>query len=308
MSIGTLAAVLALASFAALTCVALAIRAACRVSLPKHPETHILFLHAIAPTVAPAVIAFGLLLPSFLMHEQARDEEWTGLLLPSLALCGVVRLIQIAVRGVRALHTSQSLVRTWRQHATPLAGECWGARASRIDVGFPVVAVAGFFRPHVFVDRRVLEACSDAELEAIAAHERSHISSYDNLRRLIVTACAGYSSKWATAWRVAAEWTADERAVRSEQGAVDLARALLRLARLAPAPSLPVAAISTIHDGGSLATRVQRLLELSPGEWKTRRTWPAALAAATIGPLVFTATPLPAVLHAGLEVLVRNLP
>jgi hypothetical protein len=96
--------------------------------------------------------------------------------------------------------------------------------------------------------------------------------------------------------------------VRSEHGAVELARALVRLARCTPAPSLPVAAISTIHDGGSLETRVQRLLAFRPGERETRRTWPLAAATVAAALSVVITPQLTAALHAGLEVLVRHLP
>jgi Zn-dependent protease with chaperone function len=243
------------------------------------------------------------------MHESPRANEWPGAWLAVFAIAGGVRLAWIAARAIRTLRASRALVRAWMAHAEPLPAEPWGVRASKIDAGFPVVAAAGIFKPHVFVDRRVIETCSPAELAAVAAHERAHISSRDNLRRLVVAACAGHGSAITSAWRVAAERAADERASDSSRTAAELASALLRVARIAPAPTLPVAAISTIHDGGILEQRVRHLLHFAPsGVELPSRATPVLLGASAIVAGLMTATSLPKSLHAALEILVQRLP
>jgi Zn-dependent protease with chaperone function len=131
-----------------------------------------------------------------------------------------------------------------------------------VDAGFPVVAVAGLFRPRIFVDRRVLAACSPAELDAIAAHEQAHVVGRDNLKRLLIGACQGPASAAARAWRQAAEHAADNQAADSSQRALDLASALLSVARLAPRRTLEGTALSTIEDGGSLEVRIRHLLTI----------------------------------------------
>jgi hypothetical protein len=307
MSIAELALVLTFASFAVLSLAALVLRRFMAAASIDAGDARILFLRAVFPAIVPALIAAAILLPSFLLHEAPRSDEWPGMTLVVLALAGAVRLVIIVARAAIALRASRTLVRSWLKGATALPAEPWGVRASGIDVGFPVVAVAGLFKPHVFVDRRVLEMCSPEELAAVAAHERAHIAAFDNLRRLLVAACDGYRSAAAIAWRAAAERDADDRAATSARSAADLAGALVRLARVAQTPMLPLAAISTIHDAGTLESRVNRLLAHRPSKPKLTR-WRCATGVAAAALVLMWSTPLPKALHAGLELMVRHLP
>ena len=311
MSAWGLAVVLALATFAALWLGCLAVSRVQRTSRCRSAahEVRALFARAVHPTIIPAFIVAGLLVPSFIAYEVQREGEWPGVLIAALAVAGAARLAVILSRGSQALLAARALVRSWSSTATPLPAEPWGLRASSIDTGLPVVAVAGLLRPHVFVDRRVLETCSPAELAAVAAHERAHVASRDNLRRLLVVACTGHDSEVAATWRIAAERAADERAVRTPRAAADLAAALVRVARIGPAPALPVAAVSTIHDGGSLELRVQRLLMFAPDARQlSNRYWLSAFGAGTALASMIVFPTLPRSLHALLELLVQRLP
>lgn len=311
MSALSLAIVLALASVALLSLPMTAVwrRRASRPGATAAADARALFRRAVLPIAVPVFVSAGMLAPAFLMHEPQRDDEWVGLTLVALAAAGAVRLALVVVRALGSVRAARAIVAEWNRHATPLPREPWGLPASRIDVDFPVVAVAGFFRPRVFVDRRVLEACSPSELAAVAAHERAHVRSRDNLRRLLVAACAGPSSVVAAAWRAAAERAADERAADSPRTAVDLADALVQVARLGSAPALPIAAVSTIHDGGSLEQRVHRLLTFSSGEHdREPATLSVALPTCALATVLMIWTPLPATLHAALELLVRHMP
>ncbi|MGH9346791.1 MAG: M48 family metalloprotease, partial [Vicinamibacterales bacterium] len=201
-----LASIVVLASFALLYFAAALVA---RRSRAPAPDAGRLFARAVWPTLVPVFVAALVLLPSFLWHEAPQQDEWPGAILVLLALAGGARLGVNLIRAIRTLVASRALVRAWQRGATPLPHEPWGLRASKIDTGFPVVAVAGLFTPHVFVDRRVLDACSPAELAAVAAHERAHVAVRDNLRRLMIAACAGLASDTAVAWRAAAERAAD---------------------------------------------------------------------------------------------------
>ncbi len=310
MSIPALAAVLTLASFAILWIMASTVRLYTpSSSVSATAEAKHLFARAVVPTIAPFVIAAGVLLPSFLLHETPRRDEWPGIVLLTLAAVGVIRILLVLARGLRTLMAARSLVSTWRRGAVPLTGGLWGAAASQIDAGFPVVAVAGIFRPHVFIDRCVLDVCSPGELAAVAAHERAHITSRDNLRRLLVLACVGPMSGAAASWRAASERAADERAVDSSRTAVDLAAALVRLARQAPVSTMPITALSTIHDGGCLETRIRRLLVLTGGTPRHRQPSIAVRITACIAAAaVIAVVPVTQALHSALELFVLTLP
>jgi hypothetical protein len=255
-----LALVLAAAAFAVMHGVALSVRWLLWRRRPGTRSVSVLFALAVSPTLVPAAIAFGVLLPSFLLHEPARGDEYPAVLLWTLAAAGMARLAIVAGRAARMLYRSHVLVRRWARHACLLPQERWGLRALAVDLGHPEVALAGILRPRLFVDRRILEACSTPELHAIAAHERAHASSHDNLRRLLVEACNGRHSRIARVWRGAAETDADARAARSAGCAVDLAAALVRVSRLMTAHASHAAPLSAVHDGGDVQARVRRLL------------------------------------------------
>ena len=253
-----LAVVVTLAAFGANYFV---MRAMVRILPPPSPDdSGRLFAHGIGPTLVACAIALGVVLPAFLLFEPAHDGEGAGVLLIVLAAAGFAHMGRVIFRTARMLRLSRSLIVGWTKGATPLELSAWGLPVFAIDAGFPVVAVAGLFRPRLFVDRRVLSSCSAGELEAIAAHERAHVERHDNLRRLLIGACEGPASAVAAQWRRAAELAADRRAASSPRRGVDLAGALIKIARLAPGHTLDATALSTIHDGGSLENRVRQLV------------------------------------------------
>jgi len=224
----------------------------------------ILFIRGIAPTVGALAVTFGLVLPAFVIFEPPHDGERVGTPLLALAAVGAVQLVTMALRLLAMVRRSRRITAHWRRSAQELPQRDWGLRTFVIDAGFPVVAVSGFVRPTLFVDRQVIAACSAKELAAIAAHERAHVLAWDNARRALIDACAGPSSSAASAWREAAEHAADARAADCESRAVELAGALVKIARLAPARSFYLTPLSTIHDGGSLETRIHNLLADRP--------------------------------------------
>jgi Zn-dependent protease with chaperone function len=223
-----------------------------------------LFARGVAPTGIAAALALFVVLPAFILFEPPHDGERVGLLVTLAAAFGAWHVGRVVARALRMLRVSRALTEEWASRSTPVSSSPWGLPAFVVDADFPIVAVAGLVRPRLYVDRRVLAACSTDEIDAIAAHERAHVVHRDNMRRLIIAACEGSSSIAATAWRQAAEHAADARAADSSRRALDLASALLKLARLTPGPSLERAAVSTVHDGGSLETRVRLLLDGRP--------------------------------------------
>lgn len=313
MSSPTLTACVTLAAFAAtagLAGVLLRVRPpSVSERLTAASRARLLLALTTGPAILGLAIAFGVALPAFVRFEPAHTGEPHGALLPLLAVAGAVMLGTILWRGARMLFASRLLVARWARSGAPLTDARWGMPATAIDAGFPVVAIAGIFHPRLFIDRGVLAACSPRELDAIAAHERAHLHRGDNLRRLVIGACAGAASARAAAWRQASEEVADDRAAASPHGAVELASALLKISRLAPAGSIDEAALSTIHDGGCLETRVRKLLatrDSSPPASPISAAWMPLL------PVVFVALAwndsLLRSVHAGLELLVRHLP
>jgi beta-lactamase regulating signal transducer with metallopeptidase domain len=243
----------------------------------------LMFARGISPTLGSILLAFGVVLPAFVLFEPPHEGERVGALLMLFAALGALHLLRVGIRVHRMLQLSRVVTTTWRHNARRLREGDWGMPTYLIDAAFPVVAVSGFLRPTLFIDSRVVAACSRPELAAIAAHERAHVRNWDNLRRLLIGSCAGPRSATASAWREAAEQAADDHAAASSSRAVDLASALLKMARIAPARSLELTALSTVHDGGDFETRIRRLL--MPINRKPRRS-PAGLVVAALVPLL----------------------
>jgi Peptidase family M48 len=294
-----LTAIVTLASIAAIYATALAVASRSSRQFPR----------AAAPMLAALALGAGLVLPAFAIFEPAHGGEALGTTLPALAVAGAALVAIWTWRAARMLLVSRRVTAAWARHGAPIADDRWGVPAVLIDTGAPVVAVAGLLKPRLFVDRSVLELCTGPELDAIAAHEQAHVRSRDNVRRLLVGVCAGPRSEAAAAWRAAAEHEADRSAARSPRAALDLAAALVKLARARRIPSWHDAVLSTVHDGGSLESRVHRLLAVDGHSGRAAGDSGAAVWVASAALLAAAGGPrLLQLVHAGLEVLVQRLP
>ena len=142
------------------------------------------------------------------------------------------------------------------------------ARVYEVE-GLGGVSLAGVFRTRILVGAAVRGSLTEAELDVALAHERAHRRAFDNLKRFVMF-CApdlfggsAASRKVEAAWRATAEWLADARAVDGDgTRAVQLASALVKVSRLAlaPSPVLSSPAWSTLHDPPLLELRVRRLV------------------------------------------------
>ena len=154
-----------------------------------------------------------------------------------------------------------------------------GVRAYLIDHSFPIIAIVGALRPNLFIARRVLESLTPDEIVAALAHESGHLATWDTLKRGVLRACrdvllivpSGRSLD--TAWAEASECAADEYAARDgRERALDLASALVKIARMIPGgsrPTMPAGAFLLGDDDSSgVKWRVRRLVQLAGSETK----------------------------------------
>ena len=196
----------------------------------------------------------------------------------------------------------------WKRVGRPLTDLDARVPAYAIDVPYPIVAVVGILRPALFVAERVLAECSTGEVRAMIAHETSHIRTRDNARRFLLRACpdlVGDRSVLTRAWKDAAEEAADADAARTPAHALDLAQALIRVARLAP--SCAPALASAFYSGGSIDARVRRLVN-PPAEAAVPvvlRGWVFGAAAAVLAGALVLAAPA---IHQAMEAAVRLVP
>ena len=219
---------------------------------------NLLFSLRIFPLAASIVITAAFVIPSFQILEPRSIDEGMGAL--PLAL-GVAALLLLAYGSGRVIAAQ---VRTSR-----VVGR-WLEGARRLEAAVPIVAfrsrreappltLVGMRKPRVLVSDATVELLSQDELRVALEHERAHIRSCDNLKKMVFrfSPFPGLA-KLEASWSHAAELAADDAAVLSRNDAIDLASALVKLSRLIPVEVAP--ACTAGFATGSISVRVARLL------------------------------------------------
>ena len=279
-------------------------------------RTRALLALRLAPSAAAAAVATFLVLPAYMLFEPAQAGERVTLPLALLAAGALALALHGLVRGIRALRATSAIEQRWKARSEPMADGQSSVPVFRVRDSFPVFTVVGLRRPSLYVSDRVLEALAPSEIAAAMAHERSHLDTRDNVKRLLLRTCPDLVAFFPLSrtieqeWAQAAEMLADERASRGcRETALALAAGLVKVARLVPAEAggLPV---SALHDGGDVDARVRHLIAdpHSPADGPRRGKAFALLAGAMAGTLALTlATQAWPVVHELIEVAARLL-
>jgi Zn-dependent protease with chaperone function len=285
----------ALAGFAAVTLIASVVLAAAWPAFarivgraPASARARLLLALRSSPAVFGAVAATALVSRAWLGFEPAPAPESLGAPLAAAAVLGLVLLLLAAKRGWRSWRAGRDLARRWTAEGTPVRLAGVALPSYRIAHAWPVVCVVGTLRPRLFVADTVLESCTPDELASVLAHEAGHVSARDNLKRLLLKVQPDFLA-WLPsgralekAWENASEAAADARVAGLRPGAgLDLAAALIRVARLAAAGAWVEIPARALLDGGNVAPRVERLLEEDPaptGRARLLAAWAVLLA------------------------------
>ena len=271
----------------------------------------LLFRLRVLPGACAGVCAFGIALPIFLRYEPVDADETFARTLIVTTMAGAALLARGAYRAAAALRATTAVMRDWQARGRRLRTIDAPIPVFAIEEAFPTVAVIGFLRPALFIAERVLRECSPDEVRAMVLHECAHVTHRDNLKRFFIRACPDVLRRGSAldlAWTSASEEAADARAAGGDRGsALELAQALIHVARLAPGPStLEVA--SAFYRGGSIESRIRRLIE--PADSLPHHTRPAvrvvacAMALGLAGLIAFAAADI----HQLMETVVRVLP
>lgn len=278
-------------------------------------EAGALALFRLLPAASALAITIFVLGPGYFEHEQRDEPEGSGYALPLLALGGLWILAASAARLAASCRRTSAVRREWLATARPVMIAGVRMPAYVLDVAFPLVAVLGVVRPRLFVSQAVLDACSRAEMTAILEHERAHVRRHDNAVRLLMDAAPDLfwfsraSRAVASAWHEAVEHRADDAATR----AVDLASALVKVARMATAPPAGALPASALYRGDGREPIGARVCRLVGAGTPTQPRWVGVVAAsaAVVGALVLAAAVTGAtsrLSHGLLEITVSVLP
>jgi Zn-dependent protease with chaperone function len=241
-----------------------------------------LFALRVFPGAVVIVCVAALLLPAYIAHEPRQTAEEISLKLGALATISAAGLLLAAWRGAAAWVATRTLINNWRRDAEPVKLDQAPVPAYRLRHPFPVVAVVGVFRPRLFIAGQLFDQLSREELAAAIAHECGHLAARDNLKRALLRVCRDVLTivpcerELDRAWAKNSEAAADEYAARNGAGAaLDLASALVNIARLAPAgvkPAIPAGALLIGEDASGIAGRANRLMELATAGLQPEKT------------------------------------
>jgi Zn-dependent protease with chaperone function len=250
-----------------------------RDSMPPARRARALFALRLFPAGASTLAILLYFLPAYLAHEPLGSGETVGLPLLGVAFLAGALLAAAAGRGLRSWQETRWLARALAQGAEPVSLPGVGLPAYRIRHPFPVVTVLGVHRPRLYVAEQVLSGLDEAERTAVFDHELAHVISRDNLRYWLMRACPDLlvlfpaGEALTRSWLTATEEAADEAATRrTPRAALDLADALVKVARLVPRGQPALVPALALHNGDDIARRVGRLLQGSPSTEEPRRT------------------------------------
>jgi Zn-dependent protease with chaperone function len=250
---------------------------------PARRRERILYRIQLAPALTALFLAATVCTPAYLRFEPIHGgESVSGLCLLLAAatslwiaysLLGGLRIAFRTLRFTRACRLSGRLVQ--RCGPTPVVAV--------VRPACPV-ALLGFRSPLIIISTDLLadDRLSPEALAVALDHERSHVLHRDNWKLLSLTFLPRltilFGDPWEPAWRAAADWAADDDAVRGDSHrSLLLADAIVRTARAARAtPVLANPAAPLIHTAltsaeASLAARIDRLLHPHPAP--TRRSF-----------------------------------
>jgi Zn-dependent protease with chaperone function len=234
-----------------------------------------LFAIRIGPIAAASMVIGFLLIPSYLAYEPYSTTEVVSKKLAAVALVSAVGIAFALWRGLRSWFITRALVRQWIAVAEPVAIAGLRIPAFRIKHSFPVMAVVGSLRPRLFVANHVLDSLSEDEVLAAIAHEHGHLAARDNLKRMLLRVCCDMLAIVPCGKTLDHAWTGNSEAAADEYAAslgpsvaLNLASALIKIARMAPAgarPTMPAAVFLLGEESDGIMGRVNRLINLAAG-------------------------------------------
>ncbi len=228
--------------------------------------------------VLPSLLAFLsvalLVIPAYLVHEPRQTPEPVSIKLGLIAFLSATGIALSIYRGVATHRATANLTADWLRRGTTIKIAGINIRAYQIEHPFPLIAIVGFLRPRLFIATQVLEVLTPEEISAAVAHENGHLAARDNLKRGLIHACRDVllvipsGRLLDEAWSEASEEAADENAARQGNSvALDLASALVKIARIVPVgarPTMP-AGVFLLGDDETkgIKSRVRRLVALT---------------------------------------------
>ncbi len=248
---------------------------AVRVAEHLKPRSAARFLFAlrISPLALTLIAVLAFCIPSYLWLEPEATGEKVGWVCVLMAVLGIALWAPALKRVIGAVRGTNRYLHECERHGRKITVPGETSPALLVGDKAPVFAVAGVFRPRLLISRRVLRELSPEQREAALRHEHAHLTSGDNLKRLLILLAPDAVPFVSTfgglerAWSKFTEWAADDEAAAGDpHSALSLASALVRVAKMRTGSPARANVLSCSLVGGSLelSQRVDRLLRPQP--------------------------------------------
>jgi hypothetical protein len=254
LSLATFVAVLAMATTAVRALTDHAVRRAGNMSAAS--AARFLFVVRMLPAVLGVFCVAALCVPSYLRFEPDAAGEEAGAVALIAAMMGGALCVFAIGRAMRATWQTSNTIRRWE--AAGCASIVGNVPVIEVAGAGRLVALVGVWRPRLIVSKEAAAVLNPDQLDAAIRHELAHVSAFDNWKRLAILLAPGFFlERLERAWKQFAEWAADDRA----GSPVDLAEALVHVARLKPGSRPPALSTSLLRETADLQARVDRLLQ-----------------------------------------------
>jgi beta-lactamase regulating signal transducer with metallopeptidase domain len=282
----------------------LAWRGLCLCRFQKRIGARGLFTLRVFPFGISAAASLFLVLPSFLLLERRSLDEDLGTFVLSVCAMvivgtGICRVLAAEARTRRVVSAClHGAIGLKRNEVTP---------AIILPESITPLMLVGVRVPRILISASACKVLSDGELRAAVRHETAHFRSRDNLKKAILN-CIPFPcmASMEEAWQEASELAADDGAVSSRDEALDLAAALIKLARQFPCETIPDLATGLVSAVASVSSRVERLVAWKESSTANPYRWRYVIAVGFIAFFAFTAKlgPVLVLVHALTERLV----
>ena len=232
-----------------------------------------LYFARVAPFVLAMLITVSFCVPWYLSNETNFGSERIGLLCLLVAAAVSAWYGVTAYKGLRVALRTALFTRACRRDGRDLATSPDQTPVITFDGPSYRVALVGLVRPFIFISRSLVEdgGLDPLALEVVLDHERSHAIQRDNWKLLSLHCVPRLNlrlpggSTWMQLWQNAAEWAADEDAVRGNSArAFQRAETLVAFSVDAAARANRIASTALICREADLVTRVERLINREP--------------------------------------------
>jgi len=239
--------------------------------------------------------------------------------LPNVVLLWLVGVTLLSIRLVvswgrikKLAQTASPATETWERTLTRLSDALALRRGVAIleSAAVEVPTVIGWLKPLILLPMSTISALKPEEIEMLLAHELAHIRRHDFFVNLMQTAVETLMFYHPAAWwishriRIEREHCCDDMAIETCGSALRYARALTHLEELRAHP----AELALAANGGSLLTRIRRLVSSTDDAASDTSRWGAAAAVLAVVIALLAIPSMPALAKRSTDELPANPP